>query len=171
MLLQILKGTPTWVFVLFVALLAIGFLQTRTRTVGMGRLAILPAAFIAFSLFGVISAFGTQSVYLIAWAVGIGASVLLGRMLKQPSGTRWDASSGAFHVPGSWTPLALMMTVFFARYAIAVSMAMNPGLAREAVFAAGASLAYGLLSGGFLARAMRILALRPATPAHSVQSS
>ena len=171
MLLQILKGTPTWVFVLFAALLAIGFVQTRTRTVGAGRLTILPAAFIAFSLFGVVSAFGAQPAYLAAWAAGIGSSVLLGRLARQPAGARWDAASGGFHVPGSWAPLALMMTVFFTRYAIAVSMAMNPGLAREAAFAAGASLVYGLLSGAFLARALRVLALRPATPAHSVQSS
>jgi hypothetical protein len=171
MLLQILKGTPTWVFGLFFALLAIGVLQSRSRTVGVGRLAILPAAFIAFSLFGVVTAFGAQPVELIAWAAGIGTAVLLGRLLRPLPGARWDASSGGFHVPGSWTPLALMMTVFFARYAIAVSMAMNPGLAREAVFEAGASLVYGLLSGAFLARALRVLALRPAAAAHSVQST
>ena len=171
MLLQILKGTPTWVFVLFFALLAVGFLQTRSRTVSTGRLALLPAAFIAFSLYGVVAAFGPQPLELLAWAAGIGIAVAIGRLLKQSSGTRWDASSGLFQVPGSWTPLALMMTVFFARYAIAVSMAMRPGLAREAAFAVGASLAYGLLSGAFLARSLKVLALRPASAPHSVQST
>jgi hypothetical protein len=171
MLLQILKGTPTWVFVLFFALLAIGLLQTRSRSVSTGRLSVLPAAFMAFSLYGVIAAFGPSASNLLAWAAGIGTAVIVGRSLKQPLGARWDASSATFHVPGSWAPLALMMTVFFARYAIAASIAIRPGLAREELFALGASLAYGLLSGAFLARAVRILALRPARPGHSVQSA
>ena len=102
MLLQILKGTPTWVFGLFFALLAIGFMQTRSRTVSAGRLSLLPGAFIAFSLYGVIAAFGAQPIDLLAWAAGIGTAVMLGRLLKQPSRARWDASERLFHVPGSW---------------------------------------------------------------------
>jgi hypothetical protein len=171
MLLQILKGTPPWVFGLFFGLLALGFAQTRARAVGLGRIALLPGAFVAFSLYGVIAAFGMQAVDLLAWGAGIATAVLLGRSLRQPSGARWDASTHLFQVPGSWVPLALMMTVFFARYAIAASMAMRPDLARETVFAVGASLAYGLLSGAFLARALRVLALRPAAASHSVQST
>ena len=172
MLLQILKGTPQWVFVLFFALLAIGFMQSRSRNVSAGRMTLLPAAFIAFSLYGVIAAFGFQAGDLIAWATGIGAAVMVDRaFIKQAPGTRWDTSTGSFHVPGSWMPLTLMMTVFFARYAIAASMAMRPGLAQEGAFAIGASLVYGLLSGTFLARALKVLALRPASAAHSVQST
>ena len=170
MLVQILKGTPAWVFVLFFALLSIGFLQSRPRNVGPARVAILPAAFIAFSLYGVIAAFSATAAGLLAWAAGIGMAVLLNRALKQPAGARWEPSTASFYVPGSWIPLGLMMAVFFARYAIAVSMAMRPALAHEPAFALSASLAYGFLSGAFLARALRVFALRPATPAHSVQS-
>jgi len=171
MLIQILKGTPTWVFVLFFALLAIGYLQSRPRTVTAARLAILPAAFIGFSLYGVVASFGPRPTELLAWASGIGASVLLGRAFKPGAGARWIDSSRSFHVPGSWIPLALMMAVFFARYAITARMAMRPALAHLPVFAILASLAYGLLSGMFLARALGILALRPAPVPHSVQST
>ena len=124
MFIQILKGTPPWVFVLFFALLALGYLQSRPRVVSPARLAILPAFFIAYSLYGVASAFGGDTPHLLAWASGIGAAVLLGGMFGRRAGARWDAAAQAFHVPGSWVPLALMMTVFFARYAIAVTMAM-----------------------------------------------
>ena len=171
MVLQILKGTPTWVFALFLALLAIGFAQSRPRSVGLWRLSLLPGAFIAFSLYGVIAAFGAQPAELACWASGIAAAVLAGRTLAPGSGARWDAAAGRFQVPGSWAPLALMMAVFFTRYAIAASMAMHPGLAKQAAFTAAASLAYGLLSGTFLARALKVLALRPAASGHSVQSS
>ena len=171
MFMQILKGTPVWVFVLFFALLAIGVLQSRPRSVTPARLSILPAAFIAFSIYGVIAAFGPHIAGLLAWASGLGATVLAGRAIRPGAGARWIDSTHAFHVPGSWVPLALMMTVFFARYAIAVSMAMRPALAHEPVFAIAASLAYGVLSGMFVARALGILALRPASAPLSVQSN
>ena len=101
MILKILHGTPPWVFVLFLALLAIGYLQTRPRHLAPARVALLPAAFLAFSLFGVISVFGRSAPALVAWAAGVAAAVLLNRVLKQPRGVRWDAASGTFHVPGS----------------------------------------------------------------------
>lgn len=171
MLIQILKGTPIWVFVLFLGLLALGYLQSRPRTLKPARLAILPAAFIAFSLYGVIAAFGPTAYDLVAWAAGIGTAVLLGGAFKPTAGARWNESTRTFEVPGSWVPLALMMTVFFARYAIAVSLAMLPALAQGIAFASLASLTYGLLSGMFLARSLGILALRPAAVSHPVQSS
>ena len=171
MLLQILKGTPTWVFVLFAVLIALGVVQSRPRSLGLARIALLPAAFIAFSFYGVVAAFGARPEVLAAWALGIGAAVVLGRLFRRPSGARWEASTGTFHVPGSWAPLALMMTVFFARYAIAVAIAMNPGLAREDGFTLLAGLAYGLLSGAFLARALGVLSLRPGPLPDSVQST
>jgi hypothetical protein len=164
MLIQILKGTPTWVFVLFVSLVAIGILQSRARDVNAARLAILPAAFIAFSLYGVITAFGAHPHNLAAWMAGLAAATMAVRRLKPSPDARWDASTQTFHVPGTWMPLALMMAVFFARYAISVSLALDPGLAGEATFAIAASLAYGALSGAFLGRALSLFALRPAAP-------
>ena len=97
--------------------------------------------------------------------------LVLGRALKRRAGARWDEAAHAFQIPGSWVPLALMMTMFFARYAIAVSLAMLSALAHAPAFSILASLAYGLLSGMFLERSLGILALRPARDPHSVQST
>ena len=97
--------------------------------------------------------------------------LVLGRALKRRADARWDEAAHAFQIPGSWVPLALMMTMFFARYAIAVSLAMLPALAHAPAFSILASLAYGLLSGMFLERSLGILALRPARDPHSVQST
>ena len=171
MILQVLESTPLWVFVLFFGLLAIGIAQSRPRSVTPARVAILPSAFIALSLYGVLSSFGPHATELIAWGSGIGAAVLAGRAMKPGAGVRWNESTHSFEVPGSWVPLTLMMTVFFARYAIAVSMAMRPALAHEPLFGIVASLAYGLLSGVFLARALGTLAQRPASASLSVQST
>ena len=47
--------------------------------------AVVPAAFVALSLYGVISAFGAQAGPLLAWTAGIAAAVFLGRALTTPS--------------------------------------------------------------------------------------
>jgi hypothetical protein len=65
-----------------------------------------------------------------------------------------------------------MMGIFFARYAVAVALAMRPALATSVTLVAAASFAYGLMSGSFLARALQILgcAAAPRTP-DAIQSA
>jgi hypothetical protein len=163
-LMQILRGTPVWVYPLFLGLIVLGYLQSKPREVAPARLAILPVALGVFSLSRVLGIFGPEPLALAAWAAGTAAALLLNRALKQPAGTRWSEATGSFHVPGSWVPLALMMAVFFARYALAVSLAMAPGLAHSAGFAAASSFGFGLLSGIFLARALWVWSRRTAQP-------
>lgn len=162
---QILHGTPVWVYPLFLGLALLGYLQSKPRDVAPARLAILPVALAMFSLSRVLGTFGVEALAIAAWVAGTAAALVLNRALKQPAGARWSAATGSFHVPGSWVPLALMMAVFFARYAIAVSLAMAPGLVHSVGFAAAASFGFGLLSGIFLARALRVWSQRSAGPA------
>jgi len=164
-LMQILRGTPVWVYPLFLGLVVMGYLQSKPREVAPAMIAILPLALGVFSLSRVLGAFGPEPWALAAWAAGTAAALLLNRALKQPAGARWSEANGSFHVPGSWVPLALMMAIFFARYALAVSLAIRPEIAHSTGFTAAASFGFGLLSGCFLARALRIWSQRPAGPA------
>jgi hypothetical protein len=63
-------------------------------------------------------------------------------------------------VPGSWWPLALMMTIFFTRYATAVALTMRPAVGEQAAVAVSAAWLCGLASGFFVARAARIWRVR-----------
>ena len=157
-LFQILQRTPLWVYGLFLGLLVLGCLQSKSRELSPLRLALLPSALAVLSLAQVWNSFGAQPLGPATWIAGIAAALLFDRALKHPAGARWSAAEGKFHVPGSWTPLALMMALFFARYALAVSAAIRPALAQSAGFAAGVS--FGLLSGTFCARALWIWSRR-----------
>lgn len=161
-LIRILSGTPLWVAPLFLGLVALGYLQSKPRDIAPAMVPILPLALGGFSLSRLFSAFGPDAMALAAWAAGTAAALLLNRALKQPAGARWSADSGSFHVPGSWVPLVLIMIMFFARYALAVSQATAPGPAHAAGFAAAVSACFGLLSGTFLARALWVWSQRPA---------
>jgi hypothetical protein len=157
MILQILQRTPPWVFVLFAVLLLLGVLQSRSREIGRARVALMPAIFLPLSLWGVWSTFGPQALAFGAWVAAVGAAVLINRYTRVPRQVSYAPETRLFHVAGSWTPLAMMMAIFFTRYVIAVSLAMQPSLKTMPLFAAGVGAAYGLMSGSFLARAVRIL--------------
>jgi hypothetical protein len=161
-LMQILRGTPVWVYPLLLGLIVFGYLQSKPRNVAPAMVAILPVALGVFSLTRVLAAFGPVPLGLAAWAAGTAAALLLNRALRQPAGVRWSAATSTFHVPGSWVPLTLMMAVFFARYALAVSAAMTPGLMHSSAFVTEASFGFGLLSGIFIARALWVWSQRPA---------
>jgi Family of unknown function (DUF6622) len=157
MIAEILRHTPLWVFGLFALLLALGLQQARARNVGLARLALLPLLMLGLSFNGVASAFGARLLPLACWAAAL-AAVAAGSLVLPPQpGAAYNPALRRFSVPGSWLPLALMMTIFFTKYAVAVASARAPELARADAFAATASLAYGVFSGLFFARALRIL--------------
>jgi hypothetical protein len=157
MILQILQRTPPWVFGLFLALLVLGAMQSRPRDIGRARVVLMPAIFLPLSLWGIWSAFGPEVFAFAAWLAGVGGAVSINRYARAPRQVSYAPETRLFHVAGSWTPLAMMMAIFFARYAIAVAMAMQPSLNSMPIFAAAVGVAYGLMSGSFLARALRIL--------------
>ena len=157
MLLQVLQRTPLWVFALFVALLFLGYLQSRPREIGWTRVAVLPVVLVGLALSGIWAAFGPAPLAFACWLAAIAVSVLANRFVRWPSQVRYSAQTHQFSVKGSWLPLAVMMLIFFTRYAVNVAMAMEPSLKATPPFVAGVSFTYGLMSGAFLARALRIL--------------
>jgi hypothetical protein len=155
-----ITGTPAWVWGLLVALVVLGVLQARTRTVHELRLAALPVAMTAYSLFGLTLLFGFTLAGAAAWLCGLAASVGAGIALGRLAGARYLRESRSFVVPGSWAPLAVILAIFLARYVVAVSLAMHPDLRQAAAFAIGTSLACGVLGGYFPARAARVWSQR-----------
>jgi Family of unknown function (DUF6622) len=157
MLTQIVRHTPLWVFILFFVLLGLGYAASRTRTVSRRRVAILPAALILFSAYGVVSGFGYRPAGIVAWFAGIGlASLLNHEIFRLPRGAGYSEATRSFALPGSWIPLTLMLTIFFAKYAVAVALALEPALIGTTGFVTGMCLLYGLLSGMFFASALTL---------------
>ena len=156
MILDILKHTPLWVYGLFVFLVYLGVLQSRTRSFTPVRLGILPAAMLAFSLYGVLSVFGASVPALVAWVVGLAACVWGIVALGFPRNATWSEETRTFTVPGSWLPLVIIMAIFFTRYTVNVSLALEPSLKQATGFIPAIGLLYGISSGYFLARALNI---------------
>jgi hypothetical protein len=169
----VLSKTPLWVGGLFAGLLALGLSQVRDRQVSRLRMAIMPFAMTGLSLWGTASAFGKSPLFgyvTLVWAVG---ALLVGglvAMSSAPAGTRHDAASRSFHIPGSWLPMALILGIFLTKYIVGVDLTMQPSLAHDAQYTLAVGALYGIFSGAFAGRAARLwrLTLRPAgTPSSS----
>ncbi len=166
MLMQILTNTPKSVFVLFAVLVWLGIKQMFARTIGLNRAIIVPVAMTILSLVGVTSTFGDSSQALLAWFAAAVLVCTATMQVLRAEHVRYDASARTFQMPGSVVPLVLFMGIFFTKYVVGASMAMQPALAHNANFALIVSTLYGCFSGIFLARAAVLLrvALRQNTP-------
>jgi uncharacterized protein DUF6622 len=154
--LEIIKRTPSWVFVLFFVLLALGYVQTKGRKVRRSMVFIVPVIMLALSFYGVLSAFGNTPAGVAGWLVGVLVAAAGGVKLRAPQGAIFSNESGAYFVPGSWAPLILIMLIFFIRYTVNVILARQLPIMDKPGFIVFISLCYGVLSGTFLARALVI---------------
>ena len=170
----ILKNTPSWVWGLLAALLALGLSQLRDRQASLVRITVMPLAMTAFSLWGTASAFGNSPQFaqvLLAWFATSATMVAL--LAPGDSGATYDRASRSFALPGSWVPLALILGIFLTKYAVGVELTMQPQMARDSQFTLVVGTLYGAFSGLFTGRAARLwrLAARPAasqaTPANA----
>lgn len=84
--------------------------------------------------------------------------------LAPPVGAAYDATTRSFRLPGGWVPMGLILAVFLMKYGIGVQLALEPALARAPAAFAVTAL-YGLLSGLFAARTLRVLRLARPAPA------
>ena len=154
----ILSQVPTWVWGLLLALVALGLSQTRDRWVSAARLRRMPLAFLAFSAWPTVGAFGWQALTLLGFLAGLSATRQLVLASGWPGPARHDAARDAYLVPGSWAPLAVMMGIFALKFLMGMTLAMSPQLAQQAGVVLGASALNGALGSVFLARARNLMA-------------
>lgn len=155
---DILAHVPVWVWAILALILVLGTQQSREQFIGRARLLILPAVWLAFGAWGIAASFGLSAAAALAWASGLLLSSLAVRRLGWPGQATFLQAQARFRVPGSWGPLALMLSLFAAKFALGISLALHPDWAARLPVAAGFSLLFGLLGGAFVGRALNILA-------------
>ncbi len=151
MLSHIVTHTPVYVWAILAFLVARGVIASRDRDVAVRKLWIIPVVMLALSLQDIAAKFGTGMLPLAAWAAGAAAAILavlrFGRVRVAPG-----AQPGSVRVAGSWAPMALMMAVFFTKYAAAVALAALPHARQDLGFIAAVCVLFGVINGCFLGR-------------------
>ena len=172
MILDIVQHTPLRVWLILAGLVALGLSQTRTRTLSLLRVTVLPVVLLALSLAGAVNSFGVLPVALIAWMAGVSVALALPKRVVATPGAMWSAASRSLHVPGSWWPLVLIVGSFLIKYVAGAGLAVQPSLASNAAFAGLCSLGFGTFSGLFLARSLSLRRLATAMqPSGSIVAS
>ena len=157
---QVIRHTPSYVWGILLALVAFGALQWRDHIVSRARPALAPIGLGAFSLWGVTMAFGAHPTVIVAWLAGGALALAANRWLRWPRDVT-PTADGRFALRASPWPLIAMLSVFSLRYAVAVTLVFHRDWAAHARFSLPLALVYGVLSGLFAARALRILRSAP----------
>jgi hypothetical protein len=157
MLQQILIHTPVYVWAILAVLVWRGTAALREREMTVRSLFIVPLIMLALSLQDVVMKFGAGAVTLAVWGVAAAGTALLAWKFGR-SRTSPGSAPGSVIVRGSRVPLAMMMAVFFTKYAASVLLAILPHARQDVLFAAGVCALFGVFSGCFLGRLARDLA-------------
>ena len=156
MLIQIVSHTPIHVWAILAFLVYRGMAASRDREVELRKLCIIPVVMLVLSLQDISAKFGLDGIPLAAWAAGVAlalAPVLLFGADRIAAGEQ----AGTVRVRGSWMPLALMMAVFFTKYAASVLLAVFPQAHQNTLAAGAVCVLFGLFNGVFLGRLARDL--------------
>jgi hypothetical protein len=159
MFIQIITNAPVWIWPLLLGLIALGYTQTFSRRMSLRKVVIMPVAMMVFSILGTVSAFGMSLTSILPWIIALmGATALLG-LRERPNGSFYDNHARVFRVSGSWVPMVLILAIFFTKFAVGVSLAIRPNLRLDPTFISTFSMLYGLFSGVFTGRAVRLIRL------------
>lgn len=154
-LIEAVKGTPWWVYPIFVYLLIVGIQALKPQIVSIGKLFILPIVLIAWSIFSLITGFEGW-VDLFFWALAIVAGFFIGCSLAGPyKKLRADRKKLLAYVPGSRLVLILLMVIFAVKYFFGYYRASHEE--PSSVIQVASILAYGAITGIFVGRLYMLL--------------
>lgn len=153
---RLVRQTPTWVWGLLAALLALAALQLRDRRQSLLRVSIMPVAMTLFSAWGTWSAFGSSPLLGQAVAVWAAAAALVFALVARGrAAASYDAATRSYDLPGSAVPLLLVAGIFLVKYGVGIELAMAPRLLHDTQYALTVAGLYGAFTGSFVGRACR----------------
>ncbi|QQQ01479.1 DUF6622 family protein [Lysobacter enzymogenes] len=166
---HLLQATPTWVFVLFAVLLALGLRRLRTGVQSLARVWAVPAIFIAWGLYGLVVHLGAAPTNLLHWIAGAAVGGVLGLWSLDPAALAFDHQRRLVRQPGSALPLLRNLGIFGAHYLLQVFAATHPQLRDSAM---GWDLVVsGFSAGYFVGWAARFLAGQRRAPQTDLASA
>ncbi|MET3899462.1 hypothetical protein ABIB57_003417 [Devosia sp. UYZn731] len=129
---QIIIHTPAWVWLVLALLVWRGLKSAQPRSVGLGKLLLLPAALVLVSAYSIAGS-GLSSATLAGMAVGALAGVAAGLVLERRNPAT-ALGGGQLRLAGEWAPLCVILAIFLTHYVGAVAGVMAPTFAASAPF-------------------------------------
>lgn len=153
LLIEIIKTTPWWIYVVFCFLILTGLKSTKSRTVSVRQLFFLPFILMFLNLVWLSERIHNNSHLLIFWFLGLAAGALVGWLMVR----KWTVKTERYDqisLPPSWSVFILILLFFMIRYYFLFNYEMHPRAARHLFMAD--SLASGIMTGIFIGRAYHL---------------
>jgi hypothetical protein len=146
----ILARTPLWVFPLIAAVIWLGSLSLRERTVPLRLLFVLPAVLLVMSIGNAIGTSAHPLSALAGWTVSLTVGGAIGwSTSREPRSI--DLVAGRIVVPGSVIPLLVCIAIVAWRYVFGYLYGRYPELRADREYAlaliAGSALLGGIMAG------------------------
>lgn len=159
-ILDILIGTPWWVWVIFVYLIIVGIKALKPHTISLTKLAITPIILSFWLIYSLLNTTNfTYEHSFIPYVVLI-VSLSIGRMLGKIIFGRYPITfnkKGEAYMPGSIYPLCLYMILFITKYCFGVIGAVNPTMLTNITAQLINVIVSGIMIGIFAGRLAGIL--------------
>lgn len=153
-MLEILHGTPWWVYLLFVFLVLIGLRATRPRWVSLRQLMTLPLIFMALNVSWLSERLQGQYYHLIFWVAGLLFGMAFGWVLVRHWKIDIEKRRQALYLPATWSSFILILLFFSIRYFFNYNYEVYPQ-AGPHLFLAD-SIISGVMTGVVIGRSLQL---------------
>lgn len=151
-ILQMLTGTPWWVYLLLAYLIIIGVKASKTRIVPLKKLLIVPVLFILLSIHTLLTSFEITAFSLASWLVATLIGISLGWFFIYRLNLAVDKPHLLIQTPGTWSTLLIIIIIFMTKYYFAYELAIAPQLIKNDIFEFSLLAISGVCSGFFVGR-------------------
>jgi hypothetical protein len=152
---DIIAGTPIWVWLVLAFLIYRGVMAARPRQTGLHGPLLMPVIMFAVSMS---SAHAMRlGAPQLAWIAALAAGGLSGAALAARMALDVEPGPPAtLHLPGSWISLVLILSIFLVSYVFGVIGAIDPALAAASATVFVHAVLRGIFSGIFLGRGLTL---------------
>ncbi|MBF0032024.1 hypothetical protein HAX39_05400 [Citrobacter freundii] len=163
--LNMLQHTPVWVYLLFIFLLYRGIKARTPATVTLEKLALIPAIFLFWDIYDLITYRDPTLITYIQWAIGIISGAIIGYMLINPSRLSRSSAPRSIQRPADYSALPFMLLAFGVKYVLGVLNAIAPDVLHQPAMSALAIIAGGIFAGVFVGKFTRYVSVWLRLPA------
>jgi hypothetical protein len=150
-MIQILLGTPIWVYPLFILTIWLGVSAARQSTRDMMALLRLPLIFLVWSIASLLMGSNTGMFAILIWLGGASLGAGVGYTLFRTANLVLNAEGGrSVIVPGTWFTLIFSVTIFAINYLFGYLRATAPELLLSAPYFIMMPAISGVSSGVFV---------------------
>jgi hypothetical protein len=152
-IIETLKHTPIWVYVLLAFLIAAGIRSMRTMVLPVFGLLVPSVTLLIISLSSVYSIVHGRNVLFAVWGGAFLCGLFTGNKFVKRMGIKYDCTSRKVTIPGSYLYMVLYLVIFGIRYYFGFKQATDPqsvdGIYASSAMAALSGVCTGML-GGFV---------------------